>query len=867
MFVLGLAAATLAGVVAFVALRGGRGKPLCKLSHALGVSSAWAGCIPDQDPYCPSGCCMGTTRYDVPTGCAWQGGQCRATGYDQTTLTCTSGCLKTSVACGVVNGQCQLVPHNVTCCTNLPTPTPPPPPRLTLEFQCATWGLGGWCRGDGALKATGVDPSGGQVTVNGTLGDPAQTAIHCQGTPSCTTTVPLPEGQGTAEVTAVSRYGQAQGSQRWQYDPTPPEMTFALAPAAPNGANGWYVTSPTITLQGRDATSGIAALRISPDGGATWYPSPWTVPEGQFNLLMQAVDGAGNITQAQTQVRVDVTPPEVQTVVPPPDGAEGWHLTPVTVQVSGSDAVSGVAAAQVSVDGGAWQNDAATLSADGIHTVRFLVRDAAGNTASAGPEAVKVDVSPPQTVWGPAWQVPLGCVGVLSGQEEDGAGSGVAGAALSWDDGQTWQALSLDAQGRWEIVLDPRSLADGAHQARLRVWDVAGHQAEAEQDFTVAPPAPHIVVAPLGTDARWNFWETLRYEVRTTCLPIAKMRIVVEGPHVNRTVTWDTHTWPAPAADGSSPAVYAVTWRWDTRWDGGAYAHPGEYPVRFEAWDVWGRKWVEYGTLVVPVMNGPTPTLAPLPAATATPTAGPATPTATALAAGFVLPTARPTSTQGPTPTAWLRPATATPLPPAAPVARHTGLTGHAPPWAKTVAVGVLFAGIVAALAAAYYRRKLAAWRARLMAYLTAKKQAEARAQAEVEAAAPPPEPYPPPPGSPEAALLEGEIIDPHAAAEAKRRLKLVAQTEPQKQVRRWGAGHVLATMSARIITFPSACTQSLLNNAVERDWYCISGYGDWCGSRRSSVGCEWRIATCPNSPLDQKEKVRRPLVFPLFTS
>ncbi len=44
-----------------------------------------------------------------------------------------------------------------------------------------------------------------------------------------------------------------------------------------------------------------------------------------------------------------------------------------------------------------------------------------------------------------------------------------------------------------------------------------------------------------------------------------------------------------------------------------------------------------------------------------------------------------------------LRPATATPLPPAAPVARHTGLTGHAPPWAKTVAVGVLFAGVVAA--------------------------------------------------------------------------------------------------------------------------------------------------------------------------
>jgi len=94
-------------------------------------------------------------------------------------------------------------------------------------------------------------------------------------------------------------------------------------------------------------------------------------------------------------------------------------------------------------------------------------------------------------------------------------------------------------------------------------------------------------------------------------------------------------------------------------------------------------------------------------------------------------PTPLPSATSGPTLTAWLRPATATPLPPAAPLARHTGLLGHAPPWAKTVAVGVLFAGIVAVLAAAYYRRKLAAWRARLNAYLLARKLATEKAPEE----------------------------------------------------------------------------------------------------------------------------------------
>ncbi len=38
--------------------------------------------------------------------------------------------------------------------------------------------------------------------------------------------------------------------------------------------------------------------------------------------------------------------------------------------------------------------------------------------------------------------------------------------------------------------------------------------------------------------------------------------------------------------------------------------------------------------------------------------------------------------------------ATATPLPTATPVPRHTGLVGSAPPWAKTVAVGTLFARV-----------------------------------------------------------------------------------------------------------------------------------------------------------------------------
>ena len=143
----------------------------------------------------------------------------------------------------------------------------------------------------------------------------------------------------------------------------------------------------------------------------------------------------------------------------------------------------------------------------------------------------------------------------------DGAGSGVAGAALSWDGGQTWQALPLDAQGRWAVQPDLRGWADGSYEAQIKAWDVAGQQATYHQTVTVTHPRPHIVVAPLGTGERWTFWDLLTFEVQTTCLPIERMRIVVEGPGRNRTVTWETATWPAPAADGSQPRTYRVTWR------------------------------------------------------------------------------------------------------------------------------------------------------------------------------------------------------------------------------------------------------------------------------------------------------------------
>ncbi|MEK8128335.1 Ig-like domain-containing protein [Paenibacillus filicis] len=165
---------------------------------------------------------------------------------------------------------------------------------------------------------------------------------------------------------------------------TVPPVTSHDAPS------GWVTTAQVVHLTATDGESGVAGTFYSLDHGV--YTSGNTVSiagESVHTLDFYSKDVAGNQEATQTvTVRIDGTSPITTSVVAPsaPDGPSGTYVSPVTVTLSASDNVSGVAQAVYSVNNGAtWTPYTAALTFDkqGAYTLLYRATDLAGNSETA----------------------------------------------------------------------------------------------------------------------------------------------------------------------------------------------------------------------------------------------------------------------------------------------------------------------------------------------------------------------------------------------------------------------------------------------------------------------------------------------------
>ena len=250
------------------------------------------------------------------------------------------------------------------------------PPASTLSVS-ATPEPSGWYVAPVTVTLTGTSPSGSPVTIHVRI-DGGSWAVY-------TEPISLGEGDHTLEYYAADATGATEPSRSLAIpvDLTPPLTAVTLL--GTRGRGVWFVSLVTVSLAASDATSGVASIGYRLDGGA-WqsYAASFVVGDGHHVLEVQARDQAGLLEALQTvRIKVDVDPPSLRSLGP----SRIVTSSSVLVAWNATDAVSGVAVYEVSVDGAPFANlslaeDVALSFADGEHYVIVRATDAAGNSAT-----------------------------------------------------------------------------------------------------------------------------------------------------------------------------------------------------------------------------------------------------------------------------------------------------------------------------------------------------------------------------------------------------------------------------------------------------------------------------------------------------
>jgi hypothetical protein len=235
-------------------------------------------------------------------------------------------------------------------------------------------------------------------------------------------------------------------------DPTPPTIGYTLAPAAPDGSNGWYTSDVTLTWTVTESESpssvvetGCVDQSITADQSATTYSCA-------------ATSAGGSAAAVSVTIKRDATAPTIGGGRSPAANANGWNNTDVTVSFTCGDATSGIASCPADV----------TVSAEGAgQSASGTATDNAGNTASATVSGINIDKTAPT-------------VSLVGGPANGGSyyfGSVPAAPTCSASDALSGLDGACAVSGYSAVV--------GTHTVTATATDEAGNQSSASATYTV----------------------------------------------------------------------------------------------------------------------------------------------------------------------------------------------------------------------------------------------------------------------------------------------------------------------------------------------------------------------------------------------
>jgi hypothetical protein len=268
-------------------------------------------------------------------------------------------------------------------------------------------------------------------------------------------------------------------------NPQGPETEIVLEPAAPDGRNGWYITTPSLRITSVDRETFTASVAAWLDGEELENPeSGLPLPDGEHQISAYGVDSRGLRSPIERfQVKVDTASPKSELVLSEEEPESGWYKGPVKLEIEAWDDTSGIE--RIWTNNGNY-NGPVSFNTQGIHSFSWYAIDRAGNQEETHQYMVRVDYEEPFI--DAEIQLDRG-IGELNLRAEDSV-SGVDVIEYRLNGGAA------------EIYRERIFLDEGNYRLEYRAMDRAGNYSEWKTaEFTVQPlwaEASLIVDASIG---------------------------------------------------------------------------------------------------------------------------------------------------------------------------------------------------------------------------------------------------------------------------------------------------------------------------------------------------------------------------------
>jgi hypothetical protein len=171
-----------------------------------------------------------------------------------------------------------------------------------------------------------------------------------------------------------------------------PEVDIGLDPRKPDGSGGYYTSSPTITLDIDEGSTGWFYLN---DEGPYEYSYPFALEDGEWEVRYHASTPSGRLSPMEAvYLKVDTSPPNLRAVFDPPL-CSGWCSESTYLSLETGDETADIWFTLG--DEGPFSYNSPVLLGDGEYEIDFWAEDPAGNRAQGGPIEIMVDNTPPVT--------------------------------------------------------------------------------------------------------------------------------------------------------------------------------------------------------------------------------------------------------------------------------------------------------------------------------------------------------------------------------------------------------------------------------------------------------------------------------------